>query len=1481
MSLRGKTIDLRGVRYLVREVGLIAEGGAAFWALLEGSDGSLSTELIGTGARVVDGQGPGLTAAQEAEFGRPADRVLVLGDPPAWLAESRSSRNDATMAERLRAGAQVVADRLDLGLQWSEETKADGEVIYGWSVWPSSGSDAHPTAGSSIQGGDPDHSRRACARQALAWLRRREAENLIDANDATSVREDHDRRVAAMNAAPVALDPEARDAAVSYVTAVMKSAGVTGKPPSAAPLTLSPEMTAAAMGSKLVTDAPIVDVKSTPLNELAAAQGFSWSSPRHRMVQMVAEGHAIDAAAANQDEAIDPLTRQWDTGYAAGRKVAISELVADASELLGLPPDKDREWAAVRARFEMQERLTTRARARAADLDHKLNAAHERIAALEAKQDREERLLAEVAELRGRPVVADLRAGAAHAAFRASVARAVGITNDQGEPDGSGRSDEAIIGAIVIARRDARDLLVAQSGYRALRSRVALSAGLSADEQSEIRILATIKELLAAGARGVDVERKHTLLRHYLIDALGWSRLVEHKDPDLVEGVAELLRAVKEMRDQARAGAELHVRKELDRALEVIESNRRSFQTRIEEMEAKLAAAEAAHTEEIGRARADLAYAEGKLSTTEAGAKKLAHDLEMTRHSLDQAEEDGEAMSTGIAKREAAADRMTTKLVASGVPVAARTWVAIADSLDELAARCHAAELRAAKSHVASLVSELGLANEAYAKATNQVTAERAKAEAAIERAKDAETASAALEASLRTIDARLVQHGVPMAEGPMLEAVLGGIDTLAERAARTLPGTAREDWWRRELLQALGVEPMAVPTNAGLLALVACGAKALPMLAKLRGDILNVMGFSSLGKENVGMEGEEMDATIVREVGVRSARFVSVGWWRREVMTALGWQRRGDVSDTAIVDGVRAVAAAELAKGDDVRALGEMAERAAAATIDQRTALEAARSEIDAISKACSTVEGGSVLECVRALVKSRDVLSEAYQGWVGAAFPHGIKNSGAMAAALSKLTDLRSIVERLETSTVNVDIVFDGPPGPEAPRFVETETTDGKSVHAGEWLRRLDGRWVLRLRRPPARSDLIGRPTAEYINELQTVRDRLVHHGAVMPAGGTLVQQVLAGVADLGGYRVERDRHMRSSAEWQGEVGKLRPQLEALEAERNKAGAFCARLREVLGMSPSAPFEYIIAHAQSVAAEARMLAGLVHGFEGVKLEDRVRAAAEEARRLREDRVRIKAAHDDGVKRWRAANSPHLSLLPPTRAELVAWLLGQLDGALGTADVHRTALVRLRSGLVFSLGWVVGTFTDEQLLQGVVDRGQRNKTPMTYEQALMILRAEFARSRGKLSSDIDPPPYVLGAIVRASTWNGGAVYSNTDIEQAVVVSPAESVVIDHEAPSGLHPEVLDPGLANRRRFEQTVHHTVTLPPTATRPTEIRIEVGSGVVEVPAGPIVARARPEHCPSCGHETRPRAGGGVECANAECRWAEIASRPSEGG
>ena len=52
---------------------------------------------------------------------------------------------------------------------------------------------------------------------------------------------------------------------------------------------------------------------------------------------------------------------------------------------------------------------------------------------------------------------------------------------------------------------------------------------------------------------------------------------------------------------------------------------------------------------------------------------------------------------------------------------------------------------------------------------------------------------------------------------------------------------------------------------------------------------------------------------------------------------------------------------------------------------------------------------------------------------------------------------------------------IIFDGPPGPTAGRFVECETSDGRSVNAGEWAERKDGLWELVIPRIPTCSEAV----------------------------------------------------------------------------------------------------------------------------------------------------------------------------------------------------------------------------------------------------------------------------------------------------------------------------------------------------------------------------------------------------------------------
>lgn len=56
-----------------------------------------------------------------------------------------------------------------------------------------------------------------------------------------------------------------------------------------------------------------------------------------------------------------------------------------------------------------------------------------------------------------------------------------------------------------------------------------------------------------------------------------------------------------------------------------------------------------------------------------------------------------------------------------------------------------------------------------------------------------------------------------------------------------------------------------------------------------------------------------------------------------------------------------------------------------------------------------------------------------------------------------------------------MKVNVVFDGPPDPDGPRFIETEDPDGFGIKCGEWVDLGEGRWALQFDvvRPPAPAD------------------------------------------------------------------------------------------------------------------------------------------------------------------------------------------------------------------------------------------------------------------------------------------------------------------------------------------------------------------------------------------------------------------------
>lgn len=76
---------------------------------------------------------------------------------------------------------------------------------------------------------------------------------------------------------------------------------------------------------------------------------------------------------------------------------------------------------------------------------------------------------------------------------------------------------------------------------------------------------------------------------------------------------------------------------------------------------------------------------------------------------------------------------------------------------------------------------------------------------------------------------------------------------------------------------------------------------------------------------------------------------------------------------------------------------------------------------------------------------------------------------------------------------TTAHVDIVFDGPPGPDGPRFVEVENAKGQSIKFGEWVKRDDGFTVLRFRNPDQMARLLTtlREVETYLEERQDADD------------------------------------------------------------------------------------------------------------------------------------------------------------------------------------------------------------------------------------------------------------------------------------------------------------------------------------------------------------------------------------------------------
>lgn len=84
-----------------------------------------------------------------------------------------------------------------------------------------------------------------------------------------------------------------------------------------------------------------------------------------------------------------------------------------------------------------------------------------------------------------------------------------------------------------------------------------------------------------------------------------------------------------------------------------------------------------------------------------------------------------------------------------------------------------------------------------------------------------------------------------------------------------------------------------------------------------------------------------------------------------------------------------------------------------------------------------------------------------------------YGIARSSGCSEAqiVHKWEQLIAGIKRFAAPSQRLHILFDGPPGPDAGRFVEVEDDCGKSVNAGEWNKRSDGYWELVISAPSQR--------------------------------------------------------------------------------------------------------------------------------------------------------------------------------------------------------------------------------------------------------------------------------------------------------------------------------------------------------------------------------------------------------------------------
>jgi hypothetical protein len=1344
MSLKGRTIELDGAQHVVEGQAFRQQppGGApaGFALLLRAvADGKVMHRMVGPDEmRVVD---------QKAERDARYRAFHTFENQPA----------ETTSGKPLRVQANELAAEVGMSIQWTEEPLAISPrlVRFGWR-----GDRQGEKFGQVHDTSDHDAGRARITAEAMACLRglkgeaaapaltadgiRRMRENLLDANDAASLREDTDRRVVAMTAAAAAAAP---------------------LPP--------------------------------PIN----FRNVTWSEHPGRMVSVVAEGRALEEAAVAAET---PEERAW---RAVGETVHLAETALGKlgsafpkaeldliREALGYSKEEIGAAARAEGAYEMEAKVIpgiknaygrvedfptstawrsgfvaghvkaarvgaagslAAANARAADLDRKLNEAHEQIAAWEARSF--ERALS------------DAREGTGSGAFKRQLMRELLADVDKV----TGRPDRGSIPAN--ARKKIGDALGLTPTLDDYHVDLIVDVAQSTREALEAS-LAEARKLVAA-----------------VTQALG-----AHPSATATE-IAEL---VKMARDDNKALGEAR-NKAADFAAQICEAvGLPSYGVPYERI--------------IARVRE-------VVTSDETRSISFAINLARTDAGFDGANIRGR-MRDALASW---AERMAT-----GPDYAARTLgcdtegAAIAQRLDEAAGLRSAlaqalgvsvgtsdAELvqhaKNARSAIGVLEGHLGRANEAHGAALNNV----ARLEASVAGAREEHEANLD---KIRTLEGQVMDAvgfradvatiiGVPQAGCTYADdAVLGALRDVKE--ARDVIAVRRLDWLLR-VVRAAGLARDFYENEESIGRVekeLRQRINACSDVDRLRTEVSEAREAYDFLRLSTGDRIRELTVRLDRELSAVSSLSTEKSVAERRLKESeanaerLEAVWRGYAAEQEAV--LEKLAAAGLGSGrlapDRQRAIlagidvlianAKSSEERAVKLFEERNKLAGTTGRVNELNEQIN-----NAWDHIEKLRPKRDDLGHADEEFDRIV---GTRRLNTIDTAVRGLCDMFDATERRLTEQVgNLHKELEVSNDIEAGHALSAEARlaalrlitvrlrriglgpDFEETPAGDDALQLSG-WIGRAldviakradvtlsERPLVERPLVERPSSAHLNEMRSIYAKLVGFGAAMPEGA-LFDQVLAGIDWIGKHR---DEASKSAAAWANAAAGYRTGdsagLDAMIGAPYQARVqwWRTEMAKVLGISQSGTLP-LDAEIMNEAA-------------------RQRNALEEARSTIE---LINAAHEAGVRLWRHHNPTHSMVLPPVRNQLVTWLLGRLHDMAITRE-HAIELARVAAFETTPRPWYV--------------HGDPAAW-MPHEWVIAAIQGAHV---------VDP--------VVASAWGG-------------------TVVDDAPRTSGLHPEVLDPGLANRRRFEQTVHTVVTLPPTETRPTEIRIEVGSGVVEVPVGP---------------------------------------------